>query len=114
MSQPTWGWMLLAIAGVLEVIWALCLKHSRGFTNPPWGAIAIVTSVSSVAFLALAIRTVPLGTGYAIWTGIGVVGTTTASIWLFHDETASPLRLAFIALIMIGIIGLKLTSKLAT
>jgi quaternary ammonium compound-resistance protein SugE len=66
-----------------------------------------------VAFLALAIRTIPLGTGYAIWTGIGVVGTTTASIWLFHDETASPLRLAFIALIMIGIIGLKLTTKIA-
>jgi|SRR5436190_1443205 quaternary ammonium compound-resistance protein SugE len=111
MSQQFWGWIFLAIAGVLEILWALCLKHSKGFTQPPWGAIAIVVSISSVACLAMAIRTVPLGTGYAIWTGIGVVGTTTASIWLFHDESASPLRLLFIALILIGVIGLKLTTK---
>jgi quaternary ammonium compound-resistance protein SugE len=102
------GWIYLAIAGVLEIAWALCLKQSRGFTNPPWGIFAIVLSVSSVAFLALAIRTVPLGTGYAVWTGIGVIGTTIAGIWLFQ-ESYSPLRLLFIFLIFVSIVGLRLT-----
>jgi quaternary ammonium compound-resistance protein SugE len=104
------GWIYLTVAGVLEIAWALCLKHSRGFTNPPWGIFAILLSVASVAFLALAIRpgAVPLGTGYAVWTGIGVLGTTIAGIWLFH-ESYSPLRLVFIALIFISIIGLRLT-----
>src|SRR5204862_2283988 len=104
------GWIYLAIAGVLEIAWALCLKQSHGFTRPPWGIFAILISVASVACLALAIRTVPLGTGYAVWTGIGVIGTTTAGIWLFHDESASPLRLLFIFLIFIGIVGLRLTT----
>ena len=104
------GWIYLVSAGVLEICWALCLKQSRGFTNPPWGFFAIVLSVASVALLALAIRTVPLGTGYAVWTGIGVIGTTTAGIWLFHEPT-SALRLMFIALIFISIIGLRLTAS---
>jgi len=104
------GWLYLTIAGVLEIAWALCLKQSRGFTNPPWGFFAIILSVASVAFLALAIRTVPLGTGYAVWTGIGVVGTTIFGIWLFQ-ESASPLRLLFIVLIFISVLGLRLTGK---
>jgi quaternary ammonium compound-resistance protein SugE len=103
------GWIYLAVAGVLEIAWALCLKQSNGFRNPPWGIFAIILSVASVAFLALAIRTVPLGTGYAVWTGIGVIGTTVAGIWWFQDETASPLRLLFIVLIFISVIGLRLT-----
>ena len=102
------GWIYLAIAGVLEIAWALCLKQSRGFTNPPWGFFAIILSIASISFLSLAIRTVPLGTGYAIWTGIGVVGTTLFGIWLFQ-ESYSPLRLLFIALILISIIGLHIT-----
>jgi len=102
------AWIYLGIAGVLEITWALCLKQSRGFTNPPWGIFAIVIGVASVAVLALAIRTIPLGTGYAVWTGIGVIGTTIAGIWLFQ-ESASPLRLLFIFLIFISIIGLRLT-----
>ena len=107
-SEITRGWIFLAIAGVLEIVWALCLKESRGFTNFPWGIFAIIFSVTSVVFLALAIRTVPLGTGYAIWTGIGVIGTTTAGILRF-GEPASPLRLVFIVLILISIVGLRLT-----
>jgi quaternary ammonium compound-resistance protein SugE len=103
------GWIYLAIAGVLEITWALCLKQSRGFTNPPWGIFALIIGVASVAVLALAIRTIPLGTGYAVWTGIGVIGTTIAGIWLFQ-ESASPLRLFFILLIFISIIGLRLTA----
>jgi len=103
------AWIYLAIAGVLEITWALCLKQSHGFTNPPWGIFAIIIGVASVAVLALAIRTIPLGTGYAVWTGIGVIGTTIAGIWLFN-ESASPLRLLFIFLIFISIIGLRLTA----
>jgi quaternary ammonium compound-resistance protein SugE len=101
--------MYLVAAGVLEICWALCLKQSRGFTNFPFGLFAIVLSVASVALLALAIRTLPLGTGYAVWTGIGVIGTTSAGIWWFQDEAASPMRLVFIVLIFISIIGLRLT-----
>jgi len=103
------GWIYLAIAGVLEITWALCLKWSQGFTRSPWGALAIVISIASVACLALALRTIPLGTGYAIWTGIGVAGTTTLGLWLFQ-ESASPLRLLFIALILLSIIGLRMTA----
>lgn len=103
------GWIYLAIAGVLEITWAICLKWSAGFTRPPWGALAIVISIASIAFLALALRTIPLGTGYAIWTGIGVAGTATLGLWLF-GESAAPLRLFFIALILASIIGLRLTA----
>lgn len=103
------GWIYLAIAGVLEITWALCLKWSEGFTRPPWGALAIAISIASVSCLALALRTIPLGTGYAIWTGIGVAGTATLGLWLFKED-ASPLRLVFIALILASIIGLRMTA----
>lgn len=103
------GWIILAIAGVLEITWAICLKKSEGFTRPPWGALAIVLSIASVVLLALALRTIGLGTGYAIWTGIGAAGTAIAGIWLFQ-ESASPLRLFFIALILISIVGLRMTA----
>lgn len=108
-SSTRMAWIYLAIAGVLEITWALCLKRSEGFTRPPWGLIAIVTSVASIALLALALRAVPLGTGYAIWTGIGVAGTTIAGMWWFR-EPATPLRLLFVGLIVISIIGLRLTA----
>jgi quaternary ammonium compound-resistance protein SugE len=104
------GWIILAIAGVLEVTWAICLKKSEGFTRFPWGLIAILLSVASVVLLALALRTIPLGTGYAIWTGIGAAGTAILGIWLFQ-ESHSPLRLLFIVLILISIVGLRLTAK---
>lgn len=104
------GWVILAIAGVLEIAWAICLKKSNGFTRPPWGALAIVLSITSVVTLALALRTIELGTGYAIWTGIGAAGTAIAGIWLFQ-EGYSPLRLFFIGLILISIVGLRFTAK---
>lgn len=104
------GWIFLAIAGLLEITWALCLKQSHGFTRPPWGIFAIILSVASIAFLALAIRTLELGPAYAVWTGIGVVGTTTAGIWLFHESASWP-RLLFIVLILISIVGLRWTTK---
>ena len=85
----------------------LCLKEARASPTAV-GILAIVFSIASVVLSLWPFATVPLGTGYAIWTGIGVVGTTTAGIWLFK-ESASPLRLVFIALILISIIGLRLT-----
>jgi quaternary ammonium compound-resistance protein SugE len=104
------GWIYLVIAGALEITWALCLKRSEGFTRPPWGALAIVISIASIVVLAIALRTIPLSTGYAIWTGIGAAGTAIAGLWLF-GESWSPLRLLFIALIIASIIGLRLTAK---
>jgi len=109
-GQHRMAWVILAIAGVLEIAWAVCLRKSEGFTRPPWGAIAIVLSIASVVTLAFAIRDIPLGTGYAIWTGVGVAGTAFFGIWLFQEST-SPLRLFFISLIVISIIGLKWTAK---
>lgn len=115
MTPPTrsalrMAWIYLAVAGALEITWALCLKKSEGFTRPPWGWLAIITSVASIALLALALRSVPLGTGYAVWTGIGVAGTTVAGMALFR-EPATPLRLVFIALIVVSIVGLRLTAE---
>ncbi len=104
------GWFILVIAGVLEIAWALCLKKSAGFTRPPWGAIAIVLSIASIVLLAYALNQIGLGTAYAVWTGIGAAGTAIAGIWLFQ-ESASPLRLLFIALIVLSIIGLRLTAR---
>lgn len=103
------AWILLALAGALEITWALCLKRSEGFTRPPWGMIALATSVASFILLALALRALPLGTGYAIWTGIGVAGTTIGGM-VFFREPATPLRLVFIAMIVVSIIGLRLTT----
>jgi quaternary ammonium compound-resistance protein SugE len=103
------GWIYLAIAGVLEIVWAMCLKRSEGFTRFPFGLLAIIISIASIAILALALRSIPLGTGYAIWTGIGVAGTTIAGILLF-GESVSFLRLAFTGLIIIAIIGLRITA----
>lgn len=103
------AWIYLMIAGGLEITWALCLKRSEGFTRPPWGMIAIVTSIASFGLLALALRHMPLGTGYAIWTGIGVAGTAIVGMALLK-EAVSPLRLLFVSLILIAIIGLHLTS----
>ena len=103
------AWIYLMIAGVLEITWAVCLKRSEGFTRPPWGMIAIVTSIASIALLALSLRHVPLGTGYAIWTGICVAGTAILGMALFK-EAASPLRILFVGMILVAIIGLRLTA----
>jgi quaternary ammonium compound-resistance protein SugE len=110
MTPQTKAWIILAIAGVLEIAWAVCLRKSEGFTRFPWGLIAIVLSIASVVTLAFALRDIPLGTGYAVWTGVGVAGTAVFGIWLFQENTA-PLRILFIGLIVVSIIGLKWTAK---
>lgn len=106
----TWlPWFYLSLAGLLEIVWAIGLKYTEGFTRVWPSAITIVAMVASVWFLALALKTIPVGTGYAVWTGIGAVGTAILGIVLFA-EPATAARLACIALIVAGILGLKLAS----
>lgn len=102
-------WIYLLLAGLLEVGWAVGLKYTDGFSRPVPTAATVAGMIASVFFLALAVRTIPLGTGYAIWTGIGAVGTVLLGIVLFHESAAGP-RLVFIAIILLGIVGLKMTS----
>jgi quaternary ammonium compound-resistance protein SugE len=103
------AWALLVIAGLLEIVWAIGLKYTNGFTQLTASLIVVVAMAASVFCLALALREIPVGTGYAVWTGIGAVGAAILGIVLF-DESRTLSRLACIALIVAGIIGLKLTS----
>ena len=103
------AWIYLALAGLAEIGWAVGLKYTEGFTRL-WPSIGTVAAmIVSLALLGLAIKTLPLGTAYAVWTGIGTVGTAILGMVLFGDS-ASALRLACIALIAGGIIGLKVVS----
>jgi quaternary ammonium compound-resistance protein SugE len=102
-------WLLLVAAGLLEVVWAVGLKYTQGFTRPVPSVVTIVAMVASVGLLGLAMRTLPAGTAYAVWTGIGAVGTVLLGIVLF-GESAAPARLACVGLIVAGIAGLKLTA----
>lgn len=104
------AWTLLLIAGLLEVAWAIGLKYSEGFTRPLASTFTIVTMIASFWLLAQALKTLPVGTGYAVWTGIGAVGTAVLGIVLFAESTAWP-RLASILLVVVGIAGLKFTSS---
>lgn len=103
------SWVLLFVAGLLEVVWAIGLKYTEGFTRlwPSVGTLAAM--IGSVLLLGLAMRTLPVGTAYAVWTGIGAVGTVILGIVLFA-EPATAARLACVGLIVAGIAGLKLTS----
>lgn len=103
------AWINLIIAGLLEICWAVGLKYSDGFTKFRVSALTVLLMLASFFFLARAIQTIPLGTGYAVWTGIGAVGTAAMGILLFSESMAVP-RLICIAFIVVGIIGLKLTS----
>jgi quaternary ammonium compound-resistance protein SugE len=103
------AWMILIVAGLLEIGWAYGLKQSAGLTRPWPAALTIVAMVASMWLLAVAVRTLPLGTGYAVWTGIGTVGTAIVGIAMF-GEPATFVRLACIAMILAGIIGLKAVS----
>ena len=103
------AWVWLALAGLLEIVWAVGLKYTDGFTRLVPSAITAGAMIASVYFLALAVRTIPIGTGYAVWTGIGAVGVAILGIILF-GESRDALRLASIALIVLGIVGLKVLS----
>lgn len=101
------GWIILGLAGILEISWAIALKYSEGFTKLWYSLLAIGGGLLSFWLLNLAMRTIPLGTAYAIWTGIGVIGTAVFGI-LFLHESASLLRIAFIICLLVGIVGLYL------
>lgn len=103
------AWVYLAAAGLLEIIWAIGLKYTEGFTRLTPTAITVGAMVASVALLGIALRDLPVGTGYAVWTGIGTVGTAILGMIVFN-EPATALRLASIGLIVAGIVGLKLVS----
>lgn len=100
-------WFILFLAGLLEVAWATGLKWSDGFTRPIPAVFTLVTLAASMVLLAWAMRSLPLGTAYAVWTGIGSVGSVILGMALF-GESAHPLRLLCIALIIAGIVGLNL------
>jgi quaternary ammonium compound-resistance protein SugE len=103
------AWMVLFIAGIFEIGWAVGLKYTEGFTRF-WPSVATVSAMAvSMGLLGVAVRTLPLGTAYAIWTGIGTVGTVCVGMWLF-GEPASLIRLFCVFLIVTGIVGLKLVT----
>lgn len=103
-------WLTLGIAGAFEVVWAVGLKYTDGFSRLWPSVFTLVAMAISVYFLAIAIKSIPLGTGYAVWTGIGAAGTAILGIILFSESTDA-IRLFCIALIIAGIAGLKLTSS---
>jgi quaternary ammonium compound-resistance protein SugE len=103
------AWIVLFIAGLMEVSWAIGLKYTEGFTRLVPSVVTLVCMASSVILLALALKSLPIGTAYAVWTGIGAVGTAILGIVLF-GEPATAARLACIGLIVAGIGGLKLVT----
>jgi quaternary ammonium compound-resistance protein SugE len=103
------AWTLLTIAGLFEIGWAVGLKYTEGFSRAIPSALTVLAMIGSFWLLSLALRSIPLGTAYAVWTGIGAVGTAVLGILLFA-EPASVLRLVCIGLIVAGILGLKLVS----
>ena len=103
------AWAILVVAGLMEVGWAVGLKYTDGFTRPLPTTLVVGAMVASVWLLAIALRTIPIGTGYAVWTGIGAVGTAVLGMFLF-GESREPARLACIVLIVAGIVGLKLVT----
>lgn len=103
------AWIILAIAGLLEVVWAIGLKYTHGFTRLVPSVFTIVAMIASFVLLANAMKTLPVGTAYAIWTGIGAVGASITGIILL-GESVNPVRIISLCLIIVGIIGLKFSS----
>ncbi|WP_108397707.1 quaternary ammonium compound efflux SMR transporter SugE [Devosia submarina] len=103
------AWVYLFIAGLFEMGWAIGLKYTEGFTRLGPTTFTIIAMVISVALLGIALRDLPVGTGYAVWTGIGTVGTAILGMYLFGDPATAG-RLACIGLIVAGIAGLKFLS----
>ena len=103
------AWLVLLVAGLCEIGWAVGLKYTEGFTRFVLTVLTLVSMLASIALLGLALRALPMGTAYAVWTGIGTVGTAALGIVLLN-EPSDALRLACIGLIVAGIVGLKLVS----
>lgn len=103
------SWILLIVAGLLEVAWAAALPATRGLTRPGPTALFLVALGGSMYLLARATRTIPLGTAYVVWVGIGAAGAALVGL-AFHGDPASPARLGFLALLLVSVVGLKVTS----
>ncbi len=103
------AWILLVVAGLLEVCWAVGLKYTDGFRKPVASAFVIAAIVASMILLSYAARTLPIGTAYAVWVGIGALGAAILGVVLFAEPVTLP-RLAFLAMLLISIIGLKATA----
>ncbi|RCJ28664.1 molecular chaperone [Nostoc punctiforme NIES-2108] len=104
------AWVYLLVAGLLEIAWAIGLKYSQGFTKLVFSIPTVVCMILSFFFLSIALRTLPVGTAYAVWTGIGAMGTALLGIFLF-GEPASVKRFICIGLILAGVLGLRLVSS---
>lgn len=104
--SPNMAWILLVVAGLLEIVWAVSMKASQGFTKHHFTAITLAAALLSFWLLGLALRHLPVGTAYAVWTGIGAVGAAILGIVLL-GESLSVVRIGCIALIIVGILGLK-------
>ena len=102
-------WFILFLAGLLEIGWAIGLKYTEGFTRLCPSVFTILAMIVSLGLLGVAMKSLPVGTAYAVWMGIGAAGTVILGIFLF-DESTSLLRLASVALILLGVIGLKLAT----
>ncbi|AEV95736.1 DMT family transporter [Pediococcus claussenii] len=103
------SWLYLIVAGIFEVVWATTMKLSNGFSNLMYGGLTIVGMIVSFSFLALAVKHLPLSLAYPIWTGVGAVGSIIIGVVFFKDQVP-PITWAFITLLVVGIIGIKVTS----
>lgn len=104
------SWICLLIAGLLEAVWAIGLKHTDGFTRPVPSLLVGAAIAGSMFFLALALRSIPIATGYAVWVGIGIFGTALASPFLLN-QPLRPIQLGFLGLLLVSIVGLKLSAQ---
>ncbi len=104
------AWIYILVAAVFEISWAIGLKYSEGFTHLKASIFTVITMILSYVFLAMGVKEIPVGTAYAVWTGIGAVGVAIYGI-IYFQESKEVLRLLFILLIVAGVIGLRLTSK---
>ena len=103
------AWVILLLAGLAEIGWVIGLKYSEGFTRPTASTVTTVLLAASMLLLGWAVRSLPIGTAYAVWTGIGAIGAAVAGLMLF-GESANPMRLLCIGLIVAGVVGLKLST----
>lgn len=103
-------WLILIIAGLFEIAWAIGLKYSNGFTRPWITTVTVILMLGSFLLLSQALRTIPVGTGYAVWTGIGAAGTALIGMMFLH-ESRDALRLLCLLLIVVGVVGLKFAAR---
>lgn len=108
--SATGSWLLLVVAGIFEICWAIGLKYTEGFSRPIPSFFTLVALSASMYLLAKAAQTLPIGTAYAVWVGIGVVGASLFGVLLFKEPATTP-RIAFMLLLIISIVGLRLTAE---